>query len=140
MLLLALTVGTLGPQPLVRAALCPSARTTIEVDACLSAAVAKARMVLDRYRTAARRIAADGDNPAVLAAFDAGDRAWRTYEQASCNAVYVRWQGGTIRGAVFARCELRLIRLQMHTLWQDWLTYPDNTPSILPEPIVETGV
>lgn len=142
MILTALAVVSgLGTQPPIKASLCRKASTTIEINDCLNGEVAKATKTLDRYRAAARRqIAADGPARDVLAAFNAADRAWRVFEKASCDAVYEQWKEGTIRGAVYAMCELRLTRIQTHGVWHDWLTYPDSTPPVLPEPVIETDL
>ncbi len=139
--LLVAVAGTLGTQPPVTAIFCRNA-TTIELDACLAAEVAKATTVLDRYRAAARaRITADtATSPSVLPAFDAADAQWRRFAEAKCRAVYTLWEGGSIRGAIAATCQIRLARLHTHELWGEWLTYMDTTPPILPEPIVKTGL
>ncbi len=140
--LLVAVVGTLGTQPPVTAMFCRNAATTIDMNDCLAAEVAKATTVLDHYRKAARaRIAADtATSTSVLPAFDAADAQWRRFAEANCSAVYTLWEGGTIRGAVAATCQIRLVRLRTHELWGEWLTNMDSTPPVLPEPVVETGL
>ena len=59
---------------------------------------------------------------------------WQEYKSKQCEAVYLRWQQGTIRGPKAVRCDLDLTRQRTHRIWSDFLTYPDSTPPILPEP------
>ena len=40
----------------------------------------------------------------------------------------------TIRNAMSLTCRIRLVDQRTHTIWQNWLTFMDSTPPILPEP------
>ena len=56
------------------------------------------------------------------------------YRKKACAAVYEEWKDGTIRNAMMLRCEIRLIDHRTHDIWQNWLTFMDSTPPLLPEP------
>lgn len=121
---------------------CPG-QTTREVNRCLNDRLARADDDLSRYVTAARRRLTEeaAETPAggghdVLRGFEASQKAWSAYREAECSAVYAYWSGGTIRTAKDLACRIRLTRLQAHTVWQEWLTFADNTPPLLPEPPV----
>lgn len=125
------------PIPVLMAAAlatCPG-NTTIEVNDCLSAELAADRAELDRYSAAARKRLVE-ENPTTVAKFDAMQTAFFAYRKKACDAVYDYWSGGTIRGTEALTCQRRLTRAYTHDLWTDWLTYPDDTPPILPEPSV----
>lgn len=142
MLLLALTVfSTLATQPPVTVPRCRTAADTVSFDQCLGRARDGATRVLERYRLAARtKLARENpENGRLLGDFDAAQTAWLAYEKAQCDAVYTLWQGGTIRGAMSLRCELRLTQLRTHELWSTWLVDENGPAPTLPEPIVERG-
>lgn len=142
MLLLALTVfSTLGTRPPVTTPRCQTAATTIAFDQCLGRERDKATGTLERYRLAARsKLARENpENGRLLVDFDTAQTAWLAYEKAQCNAVYTLWQGGTIRGAMALRCDIRLTQLRTHELWSTWLVDENGPAPTLPEPVVETG-
>lgn len=62
--------------------------------------------------------------------------AWQTYADQACAAVYTRWQAGTIRVMMAIGCHINLTRERSHHLWAEYLSFPDSTPPILPEPIM----
>lgn len=51
-----------------------------------------------------------------------------------CDAVYEWWREGTVRGAMALGCEIRVTKARTMTIWRNWLTYPDRSPPLLPEP------
>ncbi len=143
MLLLALAVvSTLSTQPPVTIARCEHEADTISFDQCLGRERDKAMHTLERYRIAARAKLI-GENPETTtlpAAFDAAQATWLEYQKHQCDAVYTQWQGGTIRGAMSLSCEIRMIELRTHELWSTWILHiNDDTPPVLPEPVVERG-
>ena len=66
------------------------------------------------------------------------DKLWDQTATAHCDAVYRWWRRGTIRFAFSAACHIHMTQLRTHTIWREWLTYPDSTPPVLPEPPVPT--
>lgn len=142
MLILTLAVlGSLTTPPSPPVAPCAAAVTTIDLNACLAGRRDAAMHEVERYRAAARARLV-GENPgdgALFAAFDAAQAAWLAYQSRQCATVAILWQGGSIRGAMALGCAIRMAQLRTHELWHDWLTYPDTTPPLLPEPMVEPG-
>tara|TARA_B100000678_G_scaffold221054_2_gene188399 strand:+ start:684 stop:1124 length:441 start_codon:yes stop_codon:yes gene_type:complete len=115
--------------------------TTIAVNQCLANKVDAAQAEMERYLAAARKRAAEmGGTPPgasekeLLTGFDAAQDAWAKYRDAQCDAIYTYWQGGTIRGAMALGCTLELTQQRTHFLWESFLTFPDSTPPVLPEP------
>lgn len=115
--------------------------TTIAVNQCLANQRDSALAEMNRYLDAARirSIQQAGDPPLaskkdLLTGFDAAQDAWEKYRSAQCGNIYDFWRSGTIRGAMALDCDIRLIRARTHFLWESFLTYPDSTPPILPEP------
>jgi uncharacterized protein YecT (DUF1311 family) len=136
--------STLATQGIRPTPACPG-HNTREVNRCLNERLARADDDLGRYVTAARRRltqeAAEGSaGPATerdpLRRFAASEKAWSAYREAECGAVYDYWADGTIRTAKDLACRIRLTRLHAHTVWQEWLTFADNTPPLLAEPPV----
>jgi len=60
---------------------------------------------------------------------------WAAYKDAECSAVYQKWVDGTIRGFMGGSCSIRLIKRRTHDIWEEYLTYMDNSKPILLEPI-----
>jgi hypothetical protein len=117
---------------------CPG-DTTLEINDCMSAELAKAETDLQRYLAAARkRLTSEaGDDvgaKAALGDLDKTESASNAYREAQCGAVYDYWQAGTIRTSMELTCEINMTRLHTHDVWNAWLTYMDSTPPILPEP------
>ncbi|MBD3655560.1 lysozyme inhibitor LprI family protein [Marinobacter sp.] len=59
---------------------------------------------------------------------------WEQYANAHCDAVYERWSGGSVRFFEYYRCHKELIHERTYVIWKEFLTYPGNTPPILPDP------
>lgn len=116
----------------LRAALCPDAQNTLEINDCYGEMMMAADMRRAEYLAAAvTRLAG---REAVQEDLRAADRAFATYRDAACGAVYEKWREGTIRVVQSLTCQIRLTDSHVHAMWQDWLTYPDSTPPDLPEP------
>lgn len=112
---------------------CVETKTTVEMETCLARASNAAEVELNRYLLAARKRAL-ADGVMVGKAFDEAQGRWISWRKGECDAVYAHWQGGTIRGAALLTCRIELTEARIHQLWKTWLTYPDSTPPILPEP------
>jgi uncharacterized protein YecT (DUF1311 family) len=112
---------------------CEKPVTTYDFNTCGSREADRARAEMQRYLEAAKVRMQKEDSQAV-AALEAAQSAWTSYQEKHCAAVYARWQGGTIRDPASVQCSIDLTRQRTHQLWADYLTYPDRTPPILPEP------
>lgn len=128
MLMLLLSLALAAP-----ADRCADAKTTIETNACLARESNAADVEMTRYLVAARKRAA-ADGAGVARAFDDAQARWVAWRKAECDTLYLHWQGGTIRNAMLLGCRIDLTQARTRQLWQNWLTYPDSTPPILPEP------
>ena len=120
--------------------------STLEVDACAARVLSDVEAEHLRYAQAARarlkeeaRQAGPGERGVTRAirGFDKAEVAWALYRDAECGAVYDWYSAGTIRGGMALSCRLRLTRARTYAIWREWLTYPDSTPPILPEPAAE---
>jgi uncharacterized protein YecT (DUF1311 family) len=109
--------------------LCPGAKTTIEMNDCVSAEIEAAEDELQRYLVEARR--AVGDRPNVLAALDRSQAAWGAFRDADCAAVYELHVDGTLRGVIGGGCRLGSTRRRTYELWRIYLKARDSK---LPEP------
>jgi uncharacterized protein YecT (DUF1311 family) len=117
---------------------CGEAKNTVDMNMCLARASNAAEVAMNRYLVAARKRAAS-DGLAVVKAFDEAQGRWIAWRKGECDAVYAHWQDGTIRGAMLLTCRIELTELRTRQLWKTWLTYPDSTPPILPEPELSAG-
>ena len=110
--------------------------TTYEINQCLADVRDRAKAREQRYFEQA--VAGDRGLPAQVTELERIMRATQAtaekYREQACSAVYEHWKDGTIRNAMYLRCEIRLIDQRTHEIWQNWLTYQDSTAPILPEP------
>ncbi|WP_183030042.1 lysozyme inhibitor LprI family protein [Altericroceibacterium spongiae] len=119
--------------------------TTLEVNACLNEQLGEANVEMEQYAETAlaimERDAKDEFSDALEKdapdAFRRAQKAWTDYREAECEALYDNWSGGTIRNAMTISCEIRITRQRTHTIWENWLTFMDSTPPVLPEPSIK---
>lgn len=111
---------------------CPDATTTLQINECLGELLEEAENRQVIYRQAA--IERYPDNPDVMQAIVGSEEAFLPYRQAECDAVYENWKGGTIRYTMALSCKIDLTDARTHTIWENWLTFMDSTPPVLPEP------
>jgi uncharacterized protein YecT (DUF1311 family) len=116
---------------------CPGT-TTLEINACFEARFKHSDAVLNRYYQAALKRIGNDDGGKTRQEFAKGERSWIAYRDAECGALFDHWSGGTIRVSMALDCDIRLTGLRTYAIWQDWLTYPDSTPPVLPRPNVES--
>ena len=107
---------------------------TISMAQCMDGKIEHATEQLRVYRTRAINRFEEAHDPATAKAIENAGLAFDAYRQIYCDAVYQQWVGGTIRFAMRQSCELRLIDEETNQIWRDFLTYPDSTPPLLPEP------
>lgn len=111
---------------------CTNPITTNEVDICIALEAEAEQEILEKYLNAARQ--RFPDNETWIATFNQAQKAWISYRDAYCDSIYEYWIEGSIRGAQYNLCLKKLTKLRVHVIWEDYLTYPDSTPPILPEP------
>ncbi|TNE43067.1 MAG: DUF1311 domain-containing protein, partial [Sphingomonadales bacterium] len=111
---------------------CPDAMTTRDMDECYAEILDRADGRRALYlATAMER---HKDRPELAAKIEESGIAFKAYRDAECGAVLEDWIEGTIRGVMTLGCRIDLTDRRTHTIWQNWLTYPDSTPPVLPEP------
>lgn len=130
--------ATAGP-----ASPCAEASTTLAMTECLVGEVRRADAEVERYLAHAReRLERErrepgltppqpGERPTDLAATQ---RLWLAYRRSHCGDVAARWRGASLRPVVTAECLLRLSRARSRELWRAYLTFPDGTAPVLPDP------
>ncbi len=106
---------------------------TLQIQQCLTAQISARDTKLAKYLAAAqRRIDSERHAKPDLSATQT---AWEAYRKAHCGDIYEFWSQGTIRVVISATCQLRLAQERTHEIWEAYLTYPDSTPPLLPEPL-----
>lgn len=111
---------------------CKSPYTTQDLNHCASLKLEAANNELDKYfKTALKH---NEDDPELVKSIKVAQAKWQEYLSAHCSSVGVTWRGGTIRGVKYLNCEITLTKQRTHELWENFLTYMDSTPPVLPEP------
>ena len=112
---------------------CEKPVTTYDLNICGSQVGEQARAEMQRYfAVAISRL--EREEPQAVKALEDAQAAWQAYSEKHCASVSARWEGGTIRGPTTVQCFVSLTRARTYQLWSEFLTYPDRTPSLLPEP------
>lgn len=106
--------------------------TTIEMNECMSEILARSTQRKDQYLAAA--LARHEDSPDLAKMIRQSDAAAEAYRKQECDALYEDNKEGTIRNYVYLSCAIALVDERTRTIWQNWLTYADSTPPVLPEP------
>jgi uncharacterized protein YecT (DUF1311 family) len=114
---------------------CTNAMTTIEINQCAVIELESARAQLDKYfNTSLEHNAHDLE---LVEAIKLAQQDWQAYMSSHCNSVYTQWRDGTIRGMMGISCKTKLTKQRTYELWENFLTYMDSTPPVLPTPSVE---
>jgi uncharacterized protein YecT (DUF1311 family) len=117
---------------------CGKTDTTLEINDCFAALGGLETDRMERYYAAAVERITEEEDPevraVVLEGLAASQQTWLTYAREACDVVYTRWQRGTIRTFYAIEGGRELTRERAHHLWREYLTYPDSTPALLPEP------
>lgn len=107
-------------------------KTTIDMNECLSNNLSIARAEMNKYLQASMdRSKFDSE---LIKSIKIAQKDWETYTSSNCDSVYTEWREGTIRNAMAITCDIRLTKQRTHELWENFLTYMDSTPPVLPEP------
>lgn len=111
---------------------CEDASTTREIDACLGEVLARASARMETYHQAAlERVKENGALQLLLRSTQEGFSA---YVGGECGGVHEFYADGSIATASYLGCAIELTDERTHTIWENWLSYPDSTPPLLPEP------
>lgn len=114
------------------AARCADAMTTREMNECFAATLARADERRMRYLGAA--LERHAERPRLAERIATSDSAFTAYRDAECDAVLEDWIEGSIRGIMSLQCRIAMNDQRSLVIWQNWLTYPDGAPPVLPEP------
>ncbi|HIF9116054.1 TPA: lysozyme inhibitor LprI family protein [Photobacterium damselae] len=111
---------------------CDNPMNTIQINQCAAIKLDTAQAQLAQYLKAS--LTHNANAPELVEAIKVAQKDWQAYMTAHCNAVYTQWREGTIRGVMAISCKTELTEQRTHELWQNFLTYMDSTPAVLPEP------
>ncbi|MEZ8859198.1 lysozyme inhibitor LprI family protein [Vibrio sp. 10N.247.311.51] len=111
---------------------CENAMNTIEINQCAAIELESAQSELDKYLAASfEHNAYDAE---LVASIKKAQESWQAYMTAHCDSVYTQWRDGSIRGVMALSCKTTLTKQRTHEVWENFLTYMDSTPPVLPEP------
>lgn len=77
-----------------------------------------------------------GPRSRQAAYLEESQRAWEGYVKSRCDGVFEATNGGTMGGLGYMGCMASTTRQRTHDIWDDYLTYWDSTPPVLPEPLL----
>ncbi|NOH31980.1 DUF1311 domain-containing protein [Vibrio chagasii] len=111
---------------------CDNAMNTLEINHCAALELESAQVELDKYLAAS--FEHNADDVELVDAIKGAQESWQAYMTAHCDSVYTQWRDGSIRGLMALSCKTKLTKQRTHEVWENFLTYMDSTPPVLPEP------
>ncbi|ABZ76998.1 conserved hypothetical protein [Shewanella halifaxensis HAW-EB4] len=111
---------------------CDTAYSTIEINQCAAMELDAAKAEMQTYL--AKSYEHNSYDPQLINAIKVAQNDWQQYLTSHCDSVYTQWRDGTIRGVMAISCKTRLTKLRTYEIWDNFLTYVDSTPAVLPEP------
>ncbi|WP_404972904.1 lysozyme inhibitor LprI family protein [Vibrio campbellii] len=114
---------------------CNNAVSTLEINQCAAIELEAAQKQLNKYLETS--LEHNSYDPELIKAIQVAQKDWQAYVTSHCDSVYTQWREGTIRGVMAISCKTQLTQQRTHEIWQNFLTYMDSTPPVLPEPNVD---
>ncbi|QUX96126.1 hypothetical protein C0J08_12250 [Marinomonas sp. CT5] len=111
---------------------CENAITTLDINQCSAIKLKAANTEMLTYLE--KSYQHHDDDPTLIKAIKVAQKDWQNYMESHCDSVYTQWRDGTIRGVMAISCKTKLTKQRTHEIWQNFLTYMDSTPPVLPEP------
>ncbi|OOF19929.1 hypothetical protein BZJ17_14650 [Salinivibrio sp. IB574] len=111
---------------------CDKAVSTQDINYCASLELSEAKQTLDKYLSTS--LEHNSYDPELVAAIKTAQKNWYKYMSSHCDAIYTQWREGSIRGVMSISCQTKLTQARTYEMWENFLTYMDSTPPILPEP------
>ncbi len=111
---------------------CDNAYTTIDINRCAAMDLGLAQAEMKKYLEASLKH--NENDLELVEAINSAQKDWEKYYSSHCDSVYTQWREGTIRGVMALSCKTKLTKQRAHELWENFLTYMDSTPPVLPEP------
>ena len=111
---------------------CKNAETTFDVNHCTGLELESAERELQKYYK--KSLEHRKGEPELVVAIKNSQKQWEKYLEAHCDSVFTQWKGGTVRHAMYLSCRTELTQQRTFILWNDFLTFMDSTPPVLPKP------
>ncbi|CAH7037674.1 LprI domain-containing protein [Vibrio chagasii] len=111
---------------------CDNAMNTLEINHCAALELESAQVELEKYLAAS--FEHNADDTELVGGIKVAQESWQAYMTAHCDSVYTQWRDGSIRGLMALSCKTKLTKQRTHEVWDNFLTYMDSTPPVLPEP------
>ncbi|WP_215405415.1 lysozyme inhibitor LprI family protein [Vibrio gigantis] len=111
---------------------CENAMNTLEINHCAALELESAQLELEKYLAAS--FEHNSYDAELVSSIKSAQESWQAYMTAHCDSVYTQWRDGSIRGLMALSCKTKLTKQRTHEVWENFLTYMDSTPPVLPEP------
>ncbi|MFV8460924.1 lysozyme inhibitor LprI family protein [Vibrio campbellii] len=111
---------------------CDNAMNTLEINHCAVLELEFAQVELEKHLAAS--FEHNAEDAELVGAIKGAQDSWQAYMTAYCDSIYTQWRDGSIRGLMALSCKTKLTKQRTHEVWENFLTYMDSTPPVLPEP------
>ncbi|WP_260258645.1 lysozyme inhibitor LprI family protein [Vibrio intestinalis] len=111
---------------------CSNPVTSLDFNYCMGLEAEQANQQLEHYWQ--KSLERNSFDPTLVEEMKVAHEKWDAYRQSHCDSIYTMWREGTIRNAKWLNCRIQLTKQRTHILWENFLTYADSTPPVLPEP------
>ena len=111
---------------------CNKAISTIEINYCLGKELEIQTKKMEHYLNESFKH--NSHDSELVESIKAAQKLWDEYSSAHCDSIYTMWREGSIRNTMAITCQTKLTKKRTHEIWENFLTYMDSTPPVLPEP------
>ena len=111
---------------------CDNVITTLDINQCAAIDLKAAGAEMHQYLE--KSYQHNDYDSELIEAIKLAQKDWEAYMKSHCDSVYTQWRDGTIRGVMAISCKTKLTKQRTHEIWENFLTYMDSTPPVLPEP------
>ena len=114
---------------------CENPISTVDYDYCRALELEMAQKELDKYLSAAYEH--NSEDTTLTETIKTAQKSWETYREDHCTSLYVKYREGSIRNIIAMSCETELTKKRTFDIWENFLSYMDSSPSVLPKPSIE---
>lgn len=111
---------------------CENALNTIDINECAVFELNANQKKMQTYLEAS--VSVNQHLKKLVQAIEISQKNWSKYADSHCDAVYEKWNEGSIRNHMYLSCKIRLTKERTFVLWNDYLTFVDTASPVLPRP------
>jgi uncharacterized protein YecT (DUF1311 family) len=111
--------------------------STIDREHCKHWKMKESEREMNNYLSAAQK--RYSDDKKFISLLQKSQAMWIKYSESECLTYEHQWSGGSISTYMYLECKLHMTKQRTYRIWDNYLTFMDSTPPLLPEPKTREG-